>query len=193
MAEPPAQDPLAGLTSALGEDEAPELALDVSWDAERGWQGLERVTAHAAPGFPPAEAQEEMIEEPDVVEETGRPTPPADPWPSEAARAAFQALLGGAPQESPKPPARREPFVRPVARVVKPMRPWQVAPARRTPYDPVVEQEPTAPGQLLARSSAEVQDLVAEVLRERTEAPRPSGDSDGVVDLAGYVRRQVQR
>jgi hypothetical protein len=159
------------------------MVLDVTWDAERGWQGLDQAAGIAAE--PPAA---KLARDPGPDEAAACST--SAPQPSEASRAAFQALLGGAQAAGPRP-QRREPPVCPEARVVKPMRPWQVAPSRRTPWDAVREEEPTPSGRVQVRSGAEVQGLVAEVLREREEAA--PARSERVVDLAGWVRRQVQR
>ena len=88
--------------------------------------------------------------------------------------------------------------IRPEVQVVRPLRPWQEAPRRRTPYDravATVPAEPTAPdARTAARSAADVHDLVAEVLQERSDpTDAQASKGSGVVELARYLRRQVAR
>jgi hypothetical protein len=106
-------------------------------------------------------------------------------------RAAFQTLLSGTGSASRR--LRREPLAEP--RIVKPLRPRSAAPVRRTPYDAALPTQAALPeasaSRPTPRTSAEVQDLVAEVLRERTSnAAAPEGR---VVELARWARRGVGR
>jgi hypothetical protein len=182
--------PMEALDAMLDEGDAPEMVMDVSWDPETGWRGLPELAPTTA-----AEEEEEPAEvEPvdsweDLLEEkTGEPDVLDRIEPSSSA--AYEALLGG--NRRPREP--RLGRVRPPIQTVKPLRPWQAHAPRRTPYDRVVEEplEPSfAPEVPAARSASEVQDLVAEVLNERSAEPSAKPNGNGVVELARYLRRQV--
>jgi hypothetical protein len=201
--EPPAAPtPLAALDRMLGDgDDAPEMVMDVSWDPETGWKGLpdldDPIATDAA-----TEDEADVDEEEswdallDQQAETSGPLDRAGLRP--ASRAAFETLLSRSSRPTINERARR---VRPAVHTVKPLRPWQQAPQRRTPYDDVLLDEPeawdaepelpvtprpeasrAARSQELSRtvpaprrpmrSAQEVHDLVAEVLEER-DGPAP--------------------
>ena len=224
---PPTAAPsfLEQLDSMLGDEDAPELVMDVAWDSETGWHGLPELPepcTTTAPSVTPqpgrviptvaASSQDEwnidahMDDEADEADESWGPlqhqqATAADPLARAgvrpSSRAAFEALLSGGGRQAPEPTRGKR--IRPVVHTVKPLRPSQQPPLRRTPYDamilddePAVEAAPTPAPR--GRTPQEVHDLVAEVLNERddTEAtPTASPKGNGVVELARYLRRQV--
>lgn len=208
--DPHPPSPLDALDAMLGDDDAPELVMDVSWDPETGWRGLPDLTADAPEAPAPPPAQPEAFEEPEEswdallqVQASHQPDPLAKAGVKPSSRAAFEALLGGGRRQPTEIP--RNGRIRPVVHTVKPVRPWDQPSARRTPYDEVLVDErdevvqeatPDLPSTLNhpPRSAADVHDLVAEVLEERgapKPQPAPASRGNGVVELARYLRRQV--
>ena len=217
--EPPAaptpSTPMDALEAMLGDDDAPELVMDIAWDPETGWSGLPELTrepepeaaaadATLVPSPEPAPDQDEDDEDSWDTLIASQAQAPQDPLAKAgvrpASRAAFETLLGRSGRMAAELP--RPTRVRPVVHTVKPVRPWQAPSQHRTPYDDmIVEDEPSptpaaqpAPSPRRARSSQEVHDLVAEVLNERSDPEpeaQPATRGNGVVELARYLRRQV--
>ncbi len=192
----------------LGDVDAPEMVLDVSWDPESGWSGLSPVEA---PNEAPAEESKPRPRDEDLIEDE------ADSWESMMAdqtsrrrpalssasarpssQAAFDALLHGrrgtSATDGEAPSPKR---VRPAVTTVRPLRPWQDAPRMRTPYDRATPPRPdeldASPDIQEPRSAGDVHNLVVEVLQERDDSPEPSPKSNGVVEIARYLRSRVAR
>ncbi len=146
--------PLQALEQLLEDgEEAPEMVMDVSWDPETGWKGLPELAPaagqEAAPAAEPRldEAAVRRAEDrtPDeeswdalLEEQAHHPAPPVYAGLKPASRAAFEALLSRSSRPQASERSRR---VRPVVHTVKPLRPWQQAPQRRTPYDDALVDE----------------------------------------------------
>lgn len=210
---PPPPSTLERLESMLGDDEAPELVMDVGWDPDTGWSGLpdlaptEQAAAPASSTAlespPQAPASAELDYEPEasrdelLCEPAERSEPFARAGVRPASRAAFEALLSGGGRQPAEPSRGKR--IRPTIHTVKPLRPSQVSPSRRTPYDAMITQdddgyEPEPRPAPHARSAEEVHDLVAEVLNERDDDGTSTAAhtrGNGVVELARYLRRQV--
>lgn len=210
---------IEALDSMLDDGDAPEMVLDVSWDPETGWSGLPDMAPAPEPELPRAAERDE--DEDEGASESWEalldhqisraPEPPLPAGVRPASRAAFEALLSGGRRKASagaeSRPSRARP---PQVHTVKPLRP-RAAHQRRTPYDDMLVDDPIEPSVTLApsrpsapeadarispmkptRSTAEVHDLVAEVLEERAEPPSEQGArGNGVVELARYLRRQV--
>jgi hypothetical protein len=205
----PAPTPLDALGAMLGNEDAPEMVMDVSWDPETGWRGLPDVAREPEQAAAPTADMQQAPAEPEAPEESWDELL-LDQTSSEhdvlaqvgvkpSSRAAFEALLGGSRRQPADIP--RNGRIRPMVHSVKPVRPWDQPSAHRTPYDDMLvderdevvqEHTPIEAGQ--PRSAADVHDLVAEVLDERDDpAPQPAAPNrgNGVVELARYLRRQV--
>jgi len=197
LAEQTAPDPFTELEALLGDEDAPEMVMDVCWDDESGWK------------LPGAASRDELPVE--RVEEAGATASHPDERPGAVEGSSFTALIdasvaGPAPQvvgggaASSKARGR---VIRPEIRVVRPLRPWEDPPKRkRTAYGHTAVASPALfTDDELARGprdAAEVHDLVAEVLRERTEPVQDADQSEpgrrnGVVELARYLGRKVAR